>query len=172
MIQTVSDIMTRDVTTVTMDDTLGWVRDIFDTKRFQHAVVTEHGRVVGVISDRDLLKHISPFIGKMHERSVDTASLNRKVHQVMSRHLVWVRPETSIRKAARFLVDNNVSCLPVLIPDSTTADVEEPRGEVHGRCVGIITDTDILRFAIDLIACDVDEDADDAFARELRDDAA
>lgn len=172
MEKTVADIMTRDVTTVTMDDTLGWVRDIFDTKTFQHAVVTEAGRVVGVISDRDLLKHISPFIGKMHERSVDTKSLSRKVHQVMSRDLIWVRPETSIRRAARFLVDNNVSCLPVLCPDARTADAEEPRGEVHGRCIGIITDTDILRFAIDLIACDVDEDADDAFEQQLRNDAA
>ncbi|MEM9066404.1 MAG: CBS domain-containing protein [Planctomycetota bacterium] len=160
MPHSVSDIMTRDVVTVTMDDDLAWVRDIFDTKKFQHLVVTEQGRVVGVISDRDLLKNLSPFIGKMAERSADTASLRKKVHQVMSRDLIWARPTTSLRKAARYLAEHHVSCLPILQLAPDHQEAAEPTEPVRGRCIGIVTVTDVLEWMVEFIACDVEDEED------------
>lgn len=146
----VSDIMTRDVVTVLMDDTLRWVRDVFEQHRFRHLIVTEHGRVVGVLSDRDLLKHISPFVGKMAERSQDLASLERKVHQVMTRDLVWCTPDTPIRDAAKLLHEKDISCLPV---------IEDCR-DCH-RCVGIVTPGDILDWMIKFLASDLPQDEAD-----------
>ncbi|MBY0309388.1 MAG: CBS domain-containing protein, partial [Phycisphaerales bacterium] len=71
----IDNVMTTDLVTVKPEDTLGEVREIFDTHRFHHLLVIEHGKVVGIISDRDLLKHLSPFVGKISERAQDSYTL-------------------------------------------------------------------------------------------------
>jgi acetoin utilization protein AcuB len=130
----VSAIMSRPVVTVSMDDTLERVRHLFEEERFHHVVVVEDGAVVGVVSDRDLLRNISPFAGRFAERAQDAASLQRKVHQVMTRRLVSIRPDAPISKAAEIMLLQRVSCLPVL--------------DQAGACVGIVTLRDILRWTV------------------------
>jgi len=57
-------IMTARVVTVEMDDRLEIVKEIFDTMNFHHLlVVDEHKKLSGVVSDRDLLRAISPYVG-------------------------------------------------------------------------------------------------------------
>ena len=124
-------VMTADIVSVKPDDTLGEVREIFDTHRFHHLLVVEHQRVIGIISDRDLLKHISPFVGKLSERAQDAFTLQRKVHQFMSHSVVTIRPDTDIAQATRLMLENNISCLPVL--------------DEHHRPIGIATWRDILK---------------------------
>jgi len=68
MLMLVSEVMTEDVVRIDMDTTMSEIRDRFELTRFRHAVVIEEGRVVGVISDRDLLRTVSPFVGKLAER--------------------------------------------------------------------------------------------------------
>ena len=131
---TVGELMTVDVVTVSMDDTLEEVRSIFDVSFFHHLVVVESRRVVGVVSDRDLLRHLSPFIGKMAERATDAASLKKRVHQVMTRELISVRPDTVADDAGMLMLANRVSCLPVLHSD--------------GSCAGIVTIRDICWWAL------------------------
>lgn len=139
---TVGSIMTRHVTTVTMDTSLRQVREIFESVRFHHLVVVENDRVVGVISDRDLLKHLSPFVGKLTERAQDANTLNRRVHQVMSRRLVSCAPTTSLREAGEVMLDQRVDCLPVL--------------DAAGSCVGVITLRDMLSWSLVECAGEVD----------------
>ena len=135
MPQTVADIMTAPPVTITLDSTMEEVRAIFEARRFHHLVVLDDNRrAVGVVSDRDLLSTVSPFVGKMAERSADLASLQRKAHQVMSRKLVAVRPNTLLRAAARVMLDYKISCLPVVDKDL--------------RCVGILTIRDVVRWSI------------------------
>lgn len=143
----VQEIMTRDVVTVLMDDTLKWVRDVFDQHPFQHLIVTENGCVVGVLSDRDLLKHISPFVGKMAERTQDLACLQRKVHQIMTRELVSCSPDTPIRDAAKLMFEKDVSCLPVIRDDCECQ-----------KCVGIVTPSDVMEWVAGFLGCDLTED--------------
>lgn len=140
MPQTVADIMSLPPVTIGMDTTMGEIQAIFEQHRFHHLVViSEEQHCVGVISDRDLFKTVSPFIGKMAERSSDVNSLKRKAHQVMSRSLVTVRPNTLLRSAARVMLDRNISCVPVVDADM--------------RCLGIVTIRDIVRWAIDRMDC-------------------
>lgn len=131
---TVSDAMTSNVVTVRLDDTLEQIRGVFARYKFHHVVVVERGRAVGVISDRDLLKHLSPFIGTMNEREVDTRSLQRRAHQVMTRRLIHVQSATPLADAANLMMQQNVSCLPVLDHDE--------------KCIGIITWRDLLRWML------------------------
>lgn len=126
-------IMTHQVITVSMDDTLADVRRVLGTYHIHHAVVIERAKVVGIVSDRDLLSHISPFVGTSTERRVDAESLDRKVHQVMTRKLVVATPATTVEEAAALLLAHSISCLPVV--------------DFGGACLGIVTWRDLLRAA-------------------------
>lgn len=132
----VSEVMTHPVEAVSMDDSIRIIRDMFEANRYHHLIVYgDNHECVGVISDRDLLKNISPFVGKMRERSEDRSLLERRAHQIMTRQLIAVRPNTALRAAARVMLDHRISCLPVV--------------DQNRHCVGIITLRDVVRWAID-----------------------
>ena len=144
----IRDHMTTHVITVSMDATLREVQQVFEAASFHHLIVTEHGKVVGVMSDRDLLKHISPFVGKMAERRQDIASLNHKVHQVMSRGVKTISPDESVAEAGHRMLRDGISCLPVT--------------DEQGHPIGIITIRDVAKIAIEMLGDflrDVDEAA-------------
>jgi len=86
----VFSIMTNRVATVEMDDSLRIIHGIFCYAKFHHLLVVDNHKLVGVISDRDLLKANSPFLGTPAERPQDTARLSRKAHQIMTRDPVTV----------------------------------------------------------------------------------
>ena len=131
----VNDIMTQPVETITMDDSVEYIRDVFEENKYHHLVVKgDKGECAGVISDRDLLKNISPFIGKPGERTSDLSCLKRRAHQIMTRQLVAVRKNTSLRAAARVMLDHRISCLPVV--------------DANKKCVGIVTLRDIVKWAV------------------------
>lgn len=128
---TVGQIMSCRVVTVSMDDTLAKAQALFKEFRFHHLLVVEHERLVGVISDRDLLKASSPFTGTMNETSRDLATLDKRIHQIMNRALITVDRGTSIDYAARLLLDKRISCLPIVTDD--------------GRIEGIVSWRDLLK---------------------------
>jgi acetoin utilization protein AcuB len=111
---TVKEIMARFVVTITMDDTLAKAQQLFAQHHFHHLLVTENGRLVGIISDRDLLKATSPFVGTFSETSRDRATLTKRVHQIMRHNPITVKADTPVEAAARLLIEKDVSCLPVV----------------------------------------------------------
>lgn len=127
----VDEIMSTQIVTVGMDDTLHKVAALFEAHRFHHLLVVDGGRVVGILSDRDLLKNISPFVGKLSEREQDVATLKKRVHQIMVRNLITVPETASLTQAADAMLSRRVSCLPVL--------------DERGYAVGIVTIHDLLR---------------------------
>ena len=128
----VEEIMAKRVVTVEMDDTLDVIRNIFKKARFHHLVVIEgENEVVGVISDRDMLKELSPYLETSAEQERDLATLTRKAHQIMSHQPIFASPKDSIEKAAELFLEHDISCLPVVSEDRAL--------------VGIVTWKDILR---------------------------
>jgi len=113
----IADIMTPQPITVGMDTELLLIKEIFDQGFFHHLLVEDEGLVVGIISDRDLLHAISPYLDTRSETSRDAATLRKKAHQIMSRKIVSVTPDTERDVAARVLLDAHVSCLPVITPE-------------------------------------------------------
>ena len=128
----VSSIMTRGVVTVNMDDSIQTIREILNSFEFHHIPVVDGQKLIGIISDRDLLGELSPFLDTPSQEHRDFAILKKRAHQIMSRILITVNAKTSIEKASNLLMENNISCLPVV---STQDNVE-----------GIVTWKDILRF--------------------------
>ena len=129
--QTVKSIMSKKVISITMDDSLAKARELFLEFHFHHLLVLESGRLVGVISDRDLLKAISPFIGSLSELDRDRATLNKRAHQIMNRNPITVEADATVEIAAQRLLKNRVSCLPVVTQD--------------GKVSGIVSWRDLLK---------------------------
>lgn len=110
----VASYMTTAIVSVEMDDPLKLVKDIFDNNKFHHLLVVEADKLYGVISDRDLLKVLSPRVGTLAETATDSAALNRKAHQILTREPVTLYSTESIHKAVELFCQNNVSCIPII----------------------------------------------------------
>jgi len=88
-------------------------------------------KLLGVISDRDALRFVSPFLNTLSETTRDINMLDWKIHQIMTRRPVTVSGSTSIKTAMQLLLDKNISCLPVV----NTAD----------EIIGVVTWKDMLK---------------------------
>lgn len=133
----VQDIMTRNVVTIGLDATIVEARAMFERHGFHHLVVMEdNSRPLGVVSDRDILRHLSPFLDVPNaQREQDVRTLKKRMHQIMTRKLIAVPPIWSVLEAARLMLEHRVSCLPVITDDD--------------QLVGILTMRDLVRWAVE-----------------------
>src|ERR1700679_4220439 len=107
-------IMTMRVVTVELDDPLETVKKIFDSVKIHHLLVVEAGILRGVISDRDLLRALSPYVGTRSETARDAATLKKRVHQIMTRQPVTLPPEATVGDAVKVVLEHRISCIPIV----------------------------------------------------------
>lgn len=110
----VKKIMNPHPVVVGMEDTVARMRELFEEHRFHHLLVTERGILKGIVSDRDILKALSPYVGTPSEQTRDTSTLFRRAHQVMTRDPITLSPEASLADAISLFNRNKISCLPVV----------------------------------------------------------
>ncbi len=110
----VKKIMNPNPVVVGMEDTVARMRELFEEHRFHHLLVTERGILKGIVSDRDVLKALSPYVGTPSEQTRDTSTLFRRAHQVMTRDPITISPEASLADAISLFNRNKISCLPVV----------------------------------------------------------
>lgn len=108
----VEPLMTKAVLKVRMDDSIGTIREILEHVKFHHLLVVQGQKLVGIMSDRDILRAISPFLHTSSEQTRDLSILNKKVDQIMTRNPITVDRDTRVETAARLLLENNIGCLP------------------------------------------------------------
>lgn len=119
----IENIMSTDIISVSMDDSLNKIQALFESSNFHHLLVIEDNHLIGVISDRDILKSISPYAGTASELPRDAATMNRLAHQIMTRKPVTISKYISISEATKELLDHNISCLPVVSGDNTVEGI-------------------------------------------------
>lgn len=129
----IADIMTRKLITISPDLAISELQPMFKQFRVHHLLVMEEGRLVGVVSDRDVLRNVSPFVHTTAEDKKDSFTLTRKAHQIMSTQLVTVESTMGIRDACERLLNGGVSLLPI---------------EENGKLVGVVSWRDMLRYFI------------------------
>jgi len=127
----VASIMTTGFVSVSLDDTLFTIKTIFENANFHHLLVVDDNQLSGVISDRDLLKALSPNIDTAAERTRDLATLNKKSHQIVNRKLTTLSPDASVFDAINIFNTTKMSCIPIV--------------DVHKKPVGILTWRDIMK---------------------------
>ncbi len=130
---TIDRIMSRDVVTVAPDAALIDIRKRLQEGGFNHMLVVEDGALCGVISDRDVLKAISPFLDTYSEKHRDVKTLSRPASEIMQGDPITVAPGTPVEEASQTLLDNRVSSLPVV---------------EGGDLIGIVTGKDMLEYYV------------------------
>jgi acetoin utilization protein AcuB len=126
----VRDRMTRTVATTHPEVPVMAARELMQKRRLRHLpVVDQRGRLVGIITDRDLRQVV--FMPALRSRLARAGELLGKmtVSDIMSRKVVTVGPGATIAEAARLMHGRKIGALPVV---------------ERGRMVGIITESDIL----------------------------
>lgn len=128
----IENLMSTALITLSMDSTLNEAKDLFESNKIHHLlIIDDEGLLVGVMTDRDLYKHLSPTVGTSQETHRDTALMQKKLHQIMARNLVIARAQQSLNQAVVLFYDNHISCLPVV--------------NKQNKPIGIITWRDILK---------------------------
>jgi CBS domain-containing membrane protein len=131
---TIADLMSRDVVTVSAGESAGRAWELMRTRRIRHLpVVDARGRVIGLVSHRDLLaaSQSSLSFGSEGERVRMLGWAH--VADLMETHLSTVNPDESAADAGRRMVRHKIGCLPAV--------------DAEGGLVGIVTEEDFLRWA-------------------------
>lgn len=111
----IDSIMLTQIQTVSMDHTLAEVSTCLGESGLQHImVVDEDEKLVGIISDRDVISSTSPNIGTINENNRDRDTLKKKAHQIMTRNPVTIGKGATIPAAAHRIITTPGSCLPVV----------------------------------------------------------
>jgi len=132
----VADIMSREVVTLTEDDTLADARTCMERGRVRHLPVLRDGKLVGLVTHRDMLAASFSVFSQVSEQEERRVLAQVPVAELMH-DVVTATPEMSVREAARVLLDNRFGCLPVV--------------DRNGTLVGIVTEADFLRLAVRML---------------------
>ncbi|GAA5315692.1 MAG: CBS domain-containing protein [Candidatus Pelagadaptatus aseana] len=131
---TVAEIMTTTPKTVTPDVSLEQLANIFERVSYHHIPVVDNGKLVGIISDRDISVSMSPFLGTEAERNMDRDLLQKSANDIMTNQVVCADEDTDLDTASILLLENNFSCLPV-------TDAED-------HLLGLLTWKDLLQYFV------------------------
>ena len=108
--------MSKVVVSVEMDDSLKIVKEIFDNAGFHHLIVLDElGKLFGVISDRDLLRSISPYLNTPAETPRDLATLNKKAHQILTRKPISLPATAEIIEAIASFIPYGIGFLVLVL---------------------------------------------------------
>ena len=140
----VEQIMSRPVDTITTDLKLSQVAHLMREKgrRFL-PVVDGTGRLLGLLSHREVEKAEPSAITTLSVGEVNYLMAKVKVEQVMRREVITCGPGTLVEVAGQLMRDRGIGCLPVV--------------DGEGRLLGIVTDDDILDFFLAITGCGLED---------------
>jgi CBS domain-containing protein len=139
--KTVADVMSRKIVTVSERDALQTAEYGMHRMRFRHLpVVDPEGKLVGLLSHGDLLHAASSSLSDK-EAERNALILQQPVRSIMQREVLTVQPTDSLIEAGKVLWESKIGCLPVVSED--------------GALLGILTKSDFIRVALQLLGSDV-----------------
>ncbi|HDY7835118.1 TPA: CBS domain-containing protein [Vibrio vulnificus] len=131
----VEDMMTRHPHTLLRSHTLGDAKNMMEALDIRHIpVVDANKQLLGIVTQRDLLSAQESSLHKSSAENSYTAAI--PLYEVMHTSIMTVEPKAGLKESAIYMQKHKVGCLPV---------VEK------GHLVGIITDTDFVTIAINLL---------------------
>jgi len=127
-------IMSTDLVTILPSGSLADARELMHANRIHHLpVVAEDGELVGLITLTNLLAATDSFLRDDDSR---IRAMEIRIEDVMVKDIATVDEHASLRQAALFIEKHKIGCLPVMS---------------NKRLKGIITDTDFVGVAINLL---------------------
>ena len=95
-------------------DSLRYLATLFDSRETHHILVMENGVLLGIISDRDLLKSIHPNTFTDIASNTELNVLNKTANQIMTPKPICINRDKSIVEAGEVMLDKSISALPVV----------------------------------------------------------
>ncbi len=109
---------------------------MFKRERIRRAPVVKEGKLIGIVSDKDLLNASPSSASSLSVWEMNYLLSKITVLEVMSKNILTVAEDTPIEEAARIMADNKIGGLPVLR---------------DGHVVGIITETDLFKLFLEFM---------------------
>jgi len=126
----VRELMTGAPITVSPETPVFDARQTMIRERIRHLLVTEHHRLVGIVTDRDIRLNLPSQATSLSVWEMNYLLAQLTVDKVMTTAVIIIGPDLDARDAARLMLEHKIGALPVL-------DAE--------HLIGIITETDVLR---------------------------
>ncbi|MCA9942716.1 MAG: CBS domain-containing protein [Anaerolineales bacterium] len=128
--------MSAPVITVPPDMSVPDCLKLMQRERIRRTPVVDNGRLVGIVSDKDLLNASPSDATSLSVWEISYLINKIKVKDVMTKEVLTIQQEMPIEEAARIMVDNKVGGLPVVN---------------NGDIVGLITETDLFKMLLELM---------------------
>ncbi|AJR09734.1 CBS domain-containing protein [Photobacterium gaetbulicola] len=133
---TVADMMTPHPHTLSASHTLADAKRLMTKHHIHHVPITDKdNHLIGLVSQRDILSAQESSLEQI-SKSTFISALDIPLEQTMHRNLRCVDPTAGLKEAAIYMQKHQIGCLPIVD---------------HNKLVGIITDTDFVSIAINLL---------------------
>jgi CBS domain-containing protein len=132
----VRDLMQVEVVALDASERLDTAERLMRTESIRHLPVLSAGRLVGILSQRDLYRAATSSLLGLQPGTEEDWLAKIPVGETMSTQVFTAHPDASLGSAAEMMVRERIGCLPVVEDD---------------RLVGLLSETDCLRFLADLL---------------------
>ncbi|MBI5943231.1 MAG: CBS domain-containing protein [Chloroflexi bacterium] len=132
----VGERMSRPVISITKEMPIHDALALFKKEKIRRAPVLKDGKLIGIISDKDLLNASPSQITSLSVWEMNYMLSKITVREVMTRKVLTVQVDTPIEEAARLMADNKIGGMPVMKAD---------------KVVGVITETDLFKIFLELM---------------------
>ncbi|OIO89728.1 MAG: hypothetical protein COW33_04975 [Anaerolineae bacterium CG17_big_fil_post_rev_8_21_14_2_50_57_27] len=132
----VGERMSHPVISITPDMPIHDALSLFRQERIRRAPVVKNGKLVGIVSDKDLLNATPSKATSLSIWEINYLLSKVTVAEVMTKKVLSVAEDTPIEEAARIMADNKIGGLPVMR---------------DGHVIGIITETDLFKIFLELM---------------------
>lgn len=129
----ISHIMTKQVKTVSLNDSLFDVRDLMLAEGFRHVPVMKGNVLVGILSKTDIMRLSFGSVFEGQDSADNAVYEMLSIDQVMQHNVRTVSSETTIKEVAELFVEVEFHALPVVD---------------NGTLTGIVTTTDLIKYLI------------------------
>lgn len=132
----VGERMSHPIISIAPDMPVHDALDMFKRERIRRAPVVKEGKLIGIVSDKDLLNASPSPATSLSVWEMNYLLSKITVSEVMTKKVLTVSEDTPIEEAARIMADNKIGGLPVLR---------------DGHVVGIITETDLFKIFLEFM---------------------
>ena len=132
----VGERMSHPIISIAPDMPVHDALDMFKRERIRRAPVVKEGKLIGIVSDKDLLNASPSPATSLSVWEMNYLLSKITVSEVMTKKVLTVQEDTPIEEAARIMADNKIGGLPVIR---------------DGHVVGIITETDLFKIFLEFM---------------------
>lgn len=132
------ELMSTRLIVVQVTQSIRRVMTMLSESDVRHLPVVDEGRLVGMVSDRDLRVLVDPVFEASSSHTTHGAVLDQPISVLMSSDVISVEPESEVEEVIDLMIEHKIGALPVIEPGSA-------------KLVGIISYVDVLRAARDVL---------------------